>query len=170
MARTNSKGRSIPRWVGLPHSMIDSPAFMSLSSNAISLFIHMQRRYNGFNNGDIAFSCREAMAKLGTSKDTANRTFHELIEKGFIQNTKASAFSVKTRQSRRWALTNWPLKQGVAPTQDWRFWTILNQNAVRVRGQVVRHKGQKGEQTQLNSNLQYDCRDKKEVSENVTVR
>lgn len=122
MAKVNSTGRNKDRYVLLTHSMMDSPAFQSLSSNAIALFLHIQRRYNGFNNGHISLSVREAAENRGISKDTAGKAFNELTEKGFIRVAESSCFTMKQKTARRWELTNQPLKQGVAPSNDWRTW------------------------------------------------
>jgi hypothetical protein len=123
MAKPNSKGRNASKFVGgLTHSMVDSPAFRALSPNAVALFVHMLRRYNSFNNGDIVFSCREASKLLHIGKDTAGRAFDDLMEKGFIGIGRDSSFTLKSKESRRWILTCWPLKQNIAPTHDWRAW------------------------------------------------
>jgi len=122
MGKPNSTGRNKPRFVLLSHSMIDSPAFLALSPNARAILIHILRRYNSFNNGDIPFSCREGAALLRIGKDTARRALEDLKEKGFIQIARDSAFSLKTKESRRWILTCWPLQKGAAPTNDWQKW------------------------------------------------
>ena len=126
MAKPNSKGRNKPKYVGLSHSMIDSLAFQSLSPKAIALLVYMFRRYNGFNNGDISFSCREAANLLYISKDTANKAFQELTEKGFIRIDKDSSFFMKKAKAIHWEITCWPLKSGTAPTNDWCAWKPEN--------------------------------------------
>lgn len=120
--KTDSRGRNPSRWVRLEHSVIDSPAFQSLSPVAAKLFIMLLRVYNSHNNGEIGYSCRQASLVTGTSKDTAARAFKELESKGFIKATRKSGFNMKNRTSRRWALTCWPHPLGTAPTNDWRLW------------------------------------------------
>ena len=39
--------------------MFDSPAFRSLSSSSIIVYLLLVRRFNGYNNGEIALSCRD---------------------------------------------------------------------------------------------------------------
>lgn len=124
--RVNRKGRNKGRFIQLSHGMLDSQAFHALSPNAVTLLVKMLRLYNGYNNGDIGMGCRTAAEALGISKTTASRVFDELVEHGFLKITKDSAFNVKQRFTRRWALTCWPLREGEPPTNDWRTWKPVN--------------------------------------------
>lgn len=110
----------------LPHGMIDSAAFRSLSTNAVALYVKILRLYNGFNNGDIGLGCRDAGKKINVGKGAASAALAELEERGFIKMTEDSGFNRKDRRARRWALTCHPLRDGIAPTNDWRFWKPQN--------------------------------------------
>jgi DNA-binding transcriptional MocR family regulator len=84
------------------------------------------KRYNSYNNGDIVFSCREAAKILRISKSTAGLAFSELIDRGFLKVARASTFSLKTKESRRWEITCWPPVSGKPPSNDWRKWKAEN--------------------------------------------
>lgn len=122
--RGNSKGRR--SFVNLPMDMVNSPAFLALPAHAIALYVHVASRYTGDNNGSISFSTREAALRLKVSKNTASRLFDELVDKGFLKLSQDSSFSLKMKLARRWMLTQWPLKSGIAPSNDWRCWRPEN--------------------------------------------
>ena len=79
-----AKGRKDPNFIMLRHDMIDSAAWRSMPAHAQALWIHIRRRYNGYNNGEIPLSCREAAQLLKVSKNTAGKMFEILIDRGFI--------------------------------------------------------------------------------------
>jgi hypothetical protein len=126
MAKHNNTGRNKELFVRIPFGMVDSPAFAKLSCHAIALYIRISRRYNGSNNGDISYSCREAQRDLRIGKATAAKAFNELMGHGFIKVSQNASFNYKSKQARRWGLTNWPLKHGCAPSNEWRFWNLKN--------------------------------------------
>jgi hypothetical protein len=103
----------------LRHDMMDSAAWCGLSPFAQALWLHINRRYNGSNNGEIPLSCREAKILLNISKDRAAKTFKELIEAGFIRIGQDSNFGFKMKTSRRWVLTH-HVFGGQSPTNEWR--------------------------------------------------
>lgn len=124
MARIDQRGRSKNKeqHVRLTFGMIESHGYKALPPLSIALYIQVAHRYNGSNNGNISFSTREAAAILRVSKTTAGKLFDELVYKGFLKLAQDSNFSFKTRTARRWELTQWPIRQGIAPSNDWRFW------------------------------------------------
>ena len=124
--RMNRKGRSkYNKFVMLRYDMMDSLAYRSLSPAARCVWQEIRRRYNGFNNGDIPLSCREAGEFVGIGKDTACRAFYELMGRGFVKIGQDNAFNVKTRFSRRWILTDYP-REGRPPSNEWRKWDPEN--------------------------------------------
>ena len=98
------------RHVRLMEFMLASEAWQSLDPVARALYIEISRRYRGpnSNNGKIPYSVREAAAALNVSRNTANRAFHHLEERGFIVAKKHSGFNVKGRTSTEWFLTEFP--------------------------------------------------------------
>jgi hypothetical protein len=77
MAKTNRAGRSDkkPRYVALPHYMMDTFAWQRLSVTARAAWLEFVRVHNSYNNGKIAMSERMLGEKLGVSHDTARRAF-----------------------------------------------------------------------------------------------
>lgn len=116
------RGRSkSTTFVMLRNDIIDSPAWLSLSAKSQALWLHIRRRYNGYNNGDIPLSCREAATRLNINKNTASQAFKELQETGFLKVGEFSGFKNKRRQATRWLLTNEEFN-GKPPTNEWRKW------------------------------------------------
>tara|TARA_R110002167_G_scaffold365468_1_gene590296 strand:+ start:7090 stop:7476 length:387 start_codon:yes stop_codon:yes gene_type:complete len=97
--------------------MIESPAWLSLSPQAVKLLslLHVHWR----NNKPVDYGIREATLKIGCSKITARKVFVELQEKGFIVLVDESLFSSRTQsKARTWRLT-WLPFNGLVPTNEW---------------------------------------------------
>ena len=104
--RHNHKGRSTTeRFVSLPHHMLRSPAWRSLSPVARCIFLELAAIYNGGNNGFIALSTRDAAKHVRCSKDTAARALVELTEKGFIVCCSRGHFDRKSPHASEYRLT-----------------------------------------------------------------
>ncbi len=107
--RHNQKGRSTTeRFVSLPHYMLGSQAWRSLSPVARSVFIELAAIYNGSNNGRLALSVRDAAEWVCCSKTTAGRAFAELTDKGFIDLCSRGHFDRKTPHAAEYRLTMHP--------------------------------------------------------------
>jgi hypothetical protein len=120
--RTNYQGkRGTVSFIMLRHDMMDSEAWKALSPESQALWLHVRRRYNGNNNGDIPLSCREAAQLLNVSKNTAAKSFQQLENSGFIRLGQHSDFRLKTKRSRRWIMTH-ECNNGHGPTNEWRAW------------------------------------------------
>ncbi len=90
MARTRHKrtDRDGSRFLALPHTVLDSPAFMRLSAPAVRLLIDIARQYSGANNGQFV-ACMSYLSKRGwTSNDTITRARRELETAGFLIQTR----------------------------------------------------------------------------------
>ena len=85
--------------------MLKTDAWKALSAPARAIYVQIGFRYNGKNNGKIAYSAREAASECRLNKDTAARTFKELIALGFIEETRHGGLSRKTRVASEWRLT-----------------------------------------------------------------
>jgi helix-turn-helix protein len=104
--RQNGKGRSTTeRFVALPHYMVCSPAWRSLSPVATTVYVELAAIYNGTNNGRLALSARAAAERAQCSKNTAARAFAELIEKGFIDLCSPGHFDRKSPHAAEYRLT-----------------------------------------------------------------
>ena len=99
---SKSKG---PSFVQLHIWLLRSPAWRDLSPNARCVYLGLKERYNGRNNGEIAFSAREAGAVINASHHTGNRALAELAEHGFVLVTEQSNFDRKVKVARQYLLT-----------------------------------------------------------------
>jgi DNA-binding GntR family transcriptional regulator len=99
MGKTNKTGRSNkkPRYVMLPHYMMNTFAWQRLSVTARAAWLEFVRVHNSYNNGKIAMSERTLAERVGVSKTTARRAINELLTFGFIVITKAATFISKRR-------------------------------------------------------------------------
>ena len=60
-----------PRFIQLFYWMFDTPAWKDLDAVSRAIYVELTARYNGSNNGRIAFSARQAAEELKISKATA---------------------------------------------------------------------------------------------------
>ena len=88
--------------------MVKSDAFLAVSGNAFKLFIDITMRFNGYNNGEISYSIREAQDKFGWSPNTVCKYFKELQDLGFLKCSRKGRFDQK-RHASLWEITHWPL-------------------------------------------------------------
>ena len=104
--RHNPKGRSTTeRFVSLPHYMLKSPAWRSLSPVARCIFLELAAIYNGGNNGHLALSARDAAERVRCSKDTAGKALVDLAAKGFIEVCSRGHFNRKSPHASEYRLT-----------------------------------------------------------------
>jgi len=93
MARNRHKkaDRDGVRFLALPHTVLDAPAFLTLSAPAVRLLIDIARKYSGANNGQLV-ACMSYLSTRGwTSNDTLMRARRELEAAGFIVQTRMGA-------------------------------------------------------------------------------
>jgi hypothetical protein len=115
-----SNGKAKRRsFVMIMNAMFDSDSWRYMSPTGRALYMEIRRKYNGYNNGEIGFSCRQAGEVLGCTKNTASKAFLELIIHGFIKPAKTASFSM--RHSREWTLTCEAVAKH-APTNEWKNW------------------------------------------------
>lgn len=100
-------------------------AWQSLSPAARSIYVELAQRYNGFNNGEISLSVREAARLVHVAKDTASKALHELETKGFIKRRLCGSFNFKLRHATTWILTEFGL-DGSPPTKEFFSWRPEN--------------------------------------------
>ena len=87
------KGRKRPSridgpFVALPHSVLKSSGFRSISHTARSLLIDIAVQYTGYNNGALV-ACESHVQPLGwNSKDTITRNLRVLEEVGLLIKTR----------------------------------------------------------------------------------
>jgi len=64
-------------------------------ARAVVAYLELARRYNGSNNGTLHLSARELARAWNWSRGSAARAIEELVEKGFVEITRASGFNLK---------------------------------------------------------------------------
>lgn len=117
MGRDSKNEKRGDKFVRLPNSLIDTPAWISLSCFARSVHILLIRRHNGRNNGAIYLPSREAAKALSVDRKTVLRSIKELEQAGFITKTKAALLGFEGKgRSAEWRLTHLP-HNGKAPTR-----------------------------------------------------
>ena len=104
MSRNNKTGNK-PRFVQLFHWMLRSDAWKDLDAVARAIYVELTARYNGSNNGRIAYSARQAAIDLKISKDTAARALRSVQSHGFIVVEQRGAFHCKVRHASEYRLT-----------------------------------------------------------------
>lgn len=90
MGRDSRKGssRDGSRFIALPYLLLDCPAYLALSFSARALLVDMARQYSGSNNGRLVI-CDKAMKPRGwTSSATIHKAKRELLDAGFISETR----------------------------------------------------------------------------------
>lgn len=119
------------KFVKLPHEMLDSGAWKSLTPLERSIFVCLLRQYNGRNNGDLSYT-KSTAKKFGlpTSGTTLRKALDELWKRGFIKLTRQGSFG-STRTCNLWAVTSWPIDDTHAKVKatsyasnHWKTWTI----------------------------------------------
>jgi hypothetical protein len=93
------------RYFAVHHFMLKTDAWQALTTPARAVYLQLGFRYNGSNNGRIACSIREAASECNVARDTAARAFKELVDLGFIEETRHGSLSRKTRIASEWRLT-----------------------------------------------------------------
>lgn len=127
---TGRSDRAEQFWM-LTYAMARSPAFRSLSGAAVKVLIHLRCYFTrsgdslSNNNGELMLSYAMAAEQLGLGTSTIKRAYAELIEKGFIVNTRKGRWY--GRQAHRWRLTFEPYKDALA-SNDYRKWQPQKQN------------------------------------------
>jgi hypothetical protein len=74
-------------FVMLPHAVIDSPEFDTLSPIDVVILVRLVRKFNGYNNGNLSLGVREAARVCHCGQTTACRSLNRLQTAGFITAT-----------------------------------------------------------------------------------
>ena len=108
----------------LKHWIFDCPAYRSLKPGPRAVLWELIRRYNGTNNGRIAYGARDmARAVQVADRQTIASYERELESKGFIRAVRRGGFSVKVSDRRvtEWAPT-WERIGEELPTKEFARW------------------------------------------------
>src|SRR3954467_247762 len=121
------------RHVRLYHYFMQTEAWQSLKALERSIYIEIAARYagDGSNNGRIGYSIREAASTFRVGKSSAARALETLQDRGFIVARRKGAFSLKSRHSTEWRLTEFGCDlTGALPTKEFARWRPENQKPV----------------------------------------
>lgn len=72
-------------FIRLPHSVIRSHTYASLSAYGVKLLVDLANQYNGKNNGDLSLAYSVMKMKGWHSPSTLNKSIKELLAKGLIE-------------------------------------------------------------------------------------
>jgi IclR helix-turn-helix domain len=131
MSRSNRHRRkgSLGSFVALPKYLLQSLAWRTLKPVPRAAFVELVDIYNGVNNGWLGMSVRNLATAINVSRATAARALQELTERGFIEQTRRSAFSCKVRLPSEWRLTLHRCdRSGELPSKAFTRWRPEEQN------------------------------------------
>lgn len=117
-------------FVGLPHCVFDSEAYLALDVYARAVLNEIIRRFNGYNNGSIAVSQAELMRRLETKNPRrVIEAIRSLVEKGLIDVPFNGHWKQgKAREYRlTFVSTGKPPQSFYPATNDYRTWKPTEQ-------------------------------------------
>lgn len=117
--KNRNKNLNKGQFAGIPMHVIKHEVWSALNPVAVTVLLGTAFRFNGRNNGQIVFSCREAADFANVSKNTAARAFILLEKLGLIKCITASNFDCRKKLAREWALTYQPIYNKPA-TNEWK--------------------------------------------------
>ena len=117
--KNRNKNLNQGQFAGIPMIIIRHEVWQALNPAAVTVLLGTASRFNGINNGQIIFSCREAAEFANVSKNTAARAFILLEKLGLIKCITASNFDCRKKLAREWALTYQPIYK-VPATNEWK--------------------------------------------------
>lgn len=86
--RSRFRGRTGHTFLRLPHYVIRSPQWRSLSGNAIKFVTELASEFDGGNNGDLSLTKTMALGRGWRSGATRDRAEQEAIQAGFVRVTR----------------------------------------------------------------------------------
>lgn len=116
-----------------------SLAWRSLKPGPRALYIELKRRFNGYNNGAIILSHRDAAKALNVHRNTVGDYFRELEERGLIHATRGSCLGpAGIGEAAHWALDELPTQDSKPARRAFQRWTELQKP--RTKTERKRHK------------------------------
>ena len=120
--------------------ILASPAYRDLKPVARCLLEEFQRIYRPGRNGKLSVSTKNAASLLNVSEPTASNAFYDLVDHGFLVQTKGQLW--QERLSREWRLTIVPSGNNHEPTDEWKKWPSDHKNSrPKKQGQNCSKKG-----------------------------
>ena len=98
------------RFLRLTFDLLDSETCRNLSADAFRVLIDMWKRHNGENNGEIAYSWRDAQACLGkldrpACNDRVGAALRDIQASGLATITRRGAAAPHRRRASLWRLS-----------------------------------------------------------------
>ena len=87
----------------LHHDLMRSERFLSLSGNALKVYLWIAEQYDGKNNGNLTAVYSDIKKQMGLVSDTTLRALAELEGKSFIYRTALG--NKETNEPSRYAVT-----------------------------------------------------------------
>jgi len=144
--RLRAKGRADGgTFVSLPHAILESQEWATLSAFEVRLLVDVYGQYNGRNNGALCAAWALMKKRGWRSQDTLNRALGGLQAKGFLIKTRqggkhrCSLFAVTWRE-----INDCDGRHDVQPTRTapgtWKTKTVLREaEQIATGGGVIRH-------------------------------
>lgn len=119
--KSHKKGHD--KFVQIHHFIMDTVAWKTLKPAHRALYVELKRQYNGYNNGRILLSYRDAAKRLNVSYNSVGGWFKELEKCGFIICMQRHHLGPSgVGQTSHWRLTEHDC-DGLKATHDYRNWT-----------------------------------------------
>jgi len=132
------KKRGAGRFVQLSEKLQKTETWALLKPGPRALYVEIRRRFNGYNNGRIVLSHREAASALNVHRNTVGPWFNTLIEQGFIRLTSRSYLGPDgVGRAALIALTE-EACDGKPATRDFERWKAKQKP--RTKNRTARHK------------------------------
>src|SRR5687768_4408656 len=87
--RNAAERREPGGYAALPHCVLSSQSYISLSTHAVRLLCDLLAQFKGSNNGDLCMTWTLMEKRNWKSRDTLNKARRELLEKEFIIMSRA---------------------------------------------------------------------------------
>ena len=75
-------------FLAIPTAVLDSKNYASLSYSSVKLLLDVSRQYRGHNTGDLCAAWKVMKPKGWRSEATLNKAKKELLDKGFLFETR----------------------------------------------------------------------------------
>jgi len=113
------KPKSKDRYVKIESSWFESPAFRDLCPLSRCLLIEFVSIYRPGRNGKLVLSTRQAAKRIGVAENTVIKSFHDLVEHGFLILTSHQKWMQGMAREVELTVRG---KDVRAPKDSWREW------------------------------------------------
>ena len=116
------------RFLRLTFDLLDSETCRNLSADAFRVLIDMWKRHNGENNGEIAYSWRDAQACLGkldhpACNDRVGTALRDIEASGLATVTRRGTAAPHRRRASLWRLSEEVIGRQSSPGRNKRLST-----------------------------------------------